>query len=87
MKKIRPEVEEDIKLSGGLLTMIDNLTYLFYNITSYEFDYICEHATEDELKLFAGGIGSYEKPPTFSEVKKGLEIRNNYLKLNNESFT
>jgi hypothetical protein len=87
MKKLRPEVENDIKYSGGIFGLMNNIIYTGFNITSDELDYICENATDDELDIFVNGLGEYEKPPTFSEIKKSLEIRNKFLQQKNESIT
>ena len=57
MKKLRPEVENDIKYSGGIFGLMNNIIYTGFNITSDELHYICENATDDELDIFVNGLG------------------------------
>ena len=79
MKILREEVINDIPLSGGLTDLFDGAIYTLYNITSDELDVICENATDDELDLFVSSMGTIDSSSTFSEKRKGLEIRNKYV--------
>jgi hypothetical protein len=60
----------DIKYKGcgGIPDLIDNATKEIWYINDDELDYICEHATDDELYLFTGGDGS------ITDLKKALSI-------------
>lgn len=79
MKILREEVINDVPLSGGLTDLFDGAIYTLYNITSDELDVICEKATDDELDLFVSSMGTIDTSSTFSEKRKGLEIRNKYV--------
>ncbi len=79
-KILRKEVENDIPGAGGMNDLMDELIYTFYNITSNEFDDNCEYATDKEIADFANGLGKIDKKPTFSEVRKGIIVRNRYVK-------
>ena len=78
-KNLRKEVIEDIPRSGGITDAIDGTIYSFYNITSEELDIICNDSTDEELSYFLDGMGGYSSKPTYSEIKKGIEIRNKYI--------
>ena len=73
MKILRKEVQNDIPSSGGLTDIFDGAIYALYNITSDELDMICEKSTEEEMDFLIGGLGSIDSPPTFSQIRKGLE--------------
>ena len=73
MKKIRKEIE--VKDSGGIFDLVDNVIKLAYNITDDEYDFICERATEEEI-----GVLIMDNV-TFSDRRKAIEIRNKYLKI------
>lgn len=79
MKILREEVKNGVPVSGGLTDLFDGAIYTLYNITSDELDVICENATDDELDLFVSSMGTIDTNPTFSEKRKGLEIRNKYV--------
>lgn len=79
-KILRKEVENDVPGAGGLTDLMDGLIYTFYNITSAEFDDICEYATDVEVSDFVNGLGRIDEKPKFSEVRKGIEVRNRYVK-------
>lgn len=48
-KALRPEVANDVPVSGGLTDLLDGAIYTLYNITSEELDIICENATDEEI--------------------------------------
>ena len=80
MKKVREEIE--FKGSGGFFDAFDDYVKGIYNITDEEYDYIVEKMDEVELAIFcdACGLGGNESSVTFSTIRRGLEIRNKYLK-------
>ena len=75
MKKLRSEVK--LKSSGGLTDLIDNVIKTGLNITDAEFDFIVETAPEDDLDSL---LAVFDQKPTFSELRKALQVRNRYLK-------
>jgi hypothetical protein len=77
MKNLRPEIK--IKSSGGLPDLFDNSIKQLFNITDGEYDFICENASDEEINTFLGVFGGLESEPTFTEKRKGLEVRNKYL--------
>jgi hypothetical protein len=77
MKKIRKEIE--FKSKGGFFDLFDNVFKSAYNITDEEYDYICEHATDEELNSLLC------ENPDFSNKRKALIIRNKYLVLMKEN--
>lgn len=82
MKVLRPEVEACLK-SGrpgmhGITDLLDDMIVSQFNITDDEFDFICEHATDEELEVFTLMEGA-----PFSERRKALEIRHKYVNLFN----
>jgi|APGre2960657373_1045057.scaffolds.fasta_scaffold135390_3 hypothetical protein len=79
MKILREEVKNDVPSSGGLTDLFDGAIYTLYNITSDELDVICEKATDDELDLFVSSMGTMEVNATYSQMRKGLEVRNKYV--------
>lgn len=79
-KCLRPEVQKGIPASGGVKDLIDGMIYTFYNITDDELDTICENATDEEIRDFMDAIGTMEQAPSISAVRKGIEIRNKYVK-------
>jgi hypothetical protein len=83
MKVLRPEVQACLKthLPGehGIFDLMDDLFLSVYNITDDEFDFMLEHATEDEEQIIAEAVDS----GSFTLKRKSLEIRNKYLKLFN----
>lgn len=79
MKILREEVKNNMPVSGGLTDLFDSAIYSLYNITSDELDTICEHATDEEMDLFVLSMGTMESDATFSQMRKGLEIRNKYV--------
>ena len=83
MKKLRPEVK--LKGSGGLTDAFDDVVKGMFNITDEEYDFICENATDEDLDMFLEALGGLETESTFTQKRKGLEIRNKYLeKFNNK---
>jgi hypothetical protein len=82
MKNLRPEVK--IKGSGGLHDIFDNAIKGLFNITDEEYDFICENASDEEINTFLAAFGGLETEPTFTEKRKGLEIRNKYLEQYNK---
>mgnify|MGYP000088070722 FL=1 len=83
MKVLREEVQACLKSSlpgeHGMFDLMDDLFLSAYNITDDEFDFMLEHATEEEEGIIAEAIDS----PSFTVKRKSLEIRNKYLKLFN----
>jgi hypothetical protein len=83
MKLLRPEVQECLKTNQpgehGIFDLMDDLFLSVYNITDDEFDFMLEHATEDEEQIIAEAVDS----GSFTLKRKSLEIRNKYLKLFN----
>lgn len=83
MKVLRPEVQECLKshLPGkhGVFDLMDDLFLSLYNITDEEFDFMLQHATDEEEQIIVQAIDS----ESFSVKRKSLEIRNKYLKLFN----
>lgn len=78
-KILRPEVTNDVPVSGGLTDLLDGAIYTLYNITSEELDIICENATDEEISDFIGALGGLENPAKISEIRKGIEVRNKYV--------
>ena len=73
-----------LKPSGGMTDVFDNVVKQLFNITDDEYDFICENATDEDLDTFLTAMGGLETDPTFTEKRKGLEVRNKYLeKFNN----
>ena len=83
MKVLRPEVQACLKshLPGkhGMFDLMDDMFLSAYNVTDDEFDFMLEHATEEEDQIIAEAIDS----SSFTLKRKSLEIRNKYLKLFN----
>ena len=75
MKKLRSGVK--LKSSGGLLDLFDNAFKASFNITDAEYDFISETASEDDLDSL---LAVFDQKPTFSELRKALQVRNRYLK-------
>ena len=79
MKNLRPEIK--IKGSGGIPDLIDNVVKTAFNITDEEYNFICEHATDEELDVFLTGLGNLITAPTFTEKRAALVLRNKYMNL------
>jgi len=79
MKILRPEVSKGTPMSGGLTDLMDMAIYSLYNITSDELDTICKLCTDEEMDQFVDGLGSLDTPPTFTEKRQGLMVRNKYV--------
>jgi hypothetical protein len=77
MKNIREEIKFTAK--GGILDLFDNAIKAAFNITDEEYDYICEHATDEEIEHFVSALGGMDTPSTFTQRRRALEVRNNYL--------
>lgn len=82
MKVLRPEAEACLKShrpgKHGITDLIDDMIIAGFNITDDEFDFICEHASDEELSQFTIGENA-----SFTEKRKALEVRNTYLNLFN----
>lgn len=76
-KVLRKEVANAVPASGGLLDLFDGLMYTFYNITSDEYDIICEEATDEELQYLVDAITD---DATISIIRRAIEVRNKYVK-------
>ena len=85
MKILRPEVQSCLKsnLPGmhGITDLMDDLFLSAYNITDDEFDFMLERATDEEQQILVEAVDS----ELFGLKRKGLEIRNRYLKEFNEA--
>jgi hypothetical protein len=83
MKVLRPEVETCLRthLPGkhNMFDLMDDMFLSAYNVTDDEFDFILEHATDEEQEIIAEAIDS----SSFALKRKSLEIRNKYLNLFN----
>lgn len=77
MKILRPEI--NIKGSGGLTDIFDDVVKAAFNITDEEYDFICENATDEDLDTFVTALGGLEIKSSFTDRRKGLIIRNKYL--------
>jgi hypothetical protein len=84
MKKLRPEVEEDLKGCGGLMDAMDDVFCSYFNVTLDELEYIAEHASDDEMSTFVNGLGSIKEKPTFTEKRNSLMVRNKFLEIKNK---
>lgn len=82
MKKIREEVE--IKGSGRVTDLVDDMIKQAYNITDEEYDYIAGETSDEDLQVFLDGLGDFKTPSTFTEKRRALEVRNKYIKMFNE---
>lgn len=58
----------------GIFDLFDDVMKGAFNLNDEEYDYICEHATDEEI-----GILIIEKP-IFSQRRQMIAIRNKYLK-------
>ena len=83
MKKIREEV--DIKGSGRVTDLVDDMIKQAYNITDEEYDFIAGETSDEDLNVFLDGLGDFKTPPTFTEKRRALEVRNKYIKMYNEN--
>jgi len=80
MKNLRAEVRQSLLDSNsGFLGVLDSLIFTAFNITDEELIYISQNATEEDLEVFVLGLGSFENPATFSQIRQALEIRTKYL--------
>lgn len=71
--------EMGILNQGGIFDLFDNMAKLAFRMTDREYDFLCEHATDEELSLSVGG------DLTFGEKRQLVEILEKYYKLANES--
>ncbi len=82
MKVLRPEVSACLKSNRagmhGVTDLLDDLIVSQFNITDDEFDFICEHATDEELDSFV-----LTEDASFADRRKAIEIRNKYVNLFN----
>ncbi len=57
MKVLRPEVQACLKSNQpgkhGMFDLMDDMFLSFYNVTDDEFDFMLEHATEEEQQIIA----------------------------------
>ena len=84
MKNLRPEVVECLKSSRpgmhGVTDLIDDLFLTFYNITDDEFDFMLEHATDEEIAIVTDAMGDMDgNTASFSLRRQALILRNSYL--------
>lgn len=73
---------KDLKLksSGGVLDIFDNQIKGAFNLTDEEYDYLCEHMTDEECHVMVA------MEPTFAERRQMIEIRNRYLEAFSKSL-
>ena len=70
---------KDLKLvGGGMLDAFDNQMKGAFNLTDEEYDYFCEHMTDEETDVMV------IPEPTFAQRRKMIAIRNKYLTQFNE---
>lgn len=78
-RKLRTDME--LKTSGGIFDLIDNIFKEIYFVNDKEFDYISEKATDEELDILT------LEEPNFGEKRKCLLIVDKYLKeFNSKTF-
>lgn len=69
------------KHSGGLFDLFDNGVKEVLRINDNEYDYICEKATDDELKIIL------KEKLSFSEKRELLKLLHKYItEFNNETI-
>lgn len=78
-KILRPEVQADMKSSGGLMELADNHMIGLLNVTLSELDFISDNMTQEELD----DLVTEKLWVTFSHKKKVLMMRDKYLKIYN----
>jgi hypothetical protein len=81
MKQLRAEVE--LKGSGGILDLFDNVIKQLFNSTDEEYDFIAENANDEELQAFVAALGENKEKPSFAERRAALEVRDKYLTIYN----
>lgn len=65
---------------GGLFDIFDNILKQVYYINDDEYDYICEHGTDQELELLV------TENPSFKEKREILNLLDDFLeKYNNDN--
>jgi hypothetical protein len=84
MKNLRPEVKECLKSHQagmhGVTDLLDDIYLTFYNLTDEEFDFMLEHATDEEMSIIANAaLGNGERAASFSLRRQALILRNSYL--------
>lgn len=60
--------------------MFDDQMKSAFNITDEEYDYLCEHMTDEETGVMV------TENPTFAERRQMIEIRNRYLEAFSKSL-
>ena len=58
---------------GGIFDLFDNIIKEAFRINDIEYDYICEHASDEELDLISKEV------LTFSEKRQCVTILSKYL--------
>lgn len=81
MKLLRPEVSNDMPMSGGLTDLMDMALYAAYNITSDELDLICKSCTDEEMEQFV-----LTENATFTDIRNALNVRNKYVSYYNKNI-
>ena len=76
MKKLRPEVENDLKGCGDLANAMDDVFCSYFNVTLDELDYIAKHSSDEEMGKFVDGLGSLKQKATFTEKRNSLIVTN-----------
>jgi len=75
-KNLRPEVQESVPGSGGMMDLFDALILTFYNITGSELDEITDKATDQELSDF---IDATMEGASIGQIRLGIGVRNQYV--------
>lgn len=63
----------NVKNSGGLFDLVDNVIKLGHRINDEEYEYMAEKMSEDEISLFTND------KPSFSEMRQMLVMVDRYL--------
>ena len=64
--------------NGGMFDLFDNSIKEIYRINDDEYDYICEHASDEELDLMV------KQDHTFTEKKELINIIDKYVKVHRQ---
>jgi hypothetical protein len=74
-RKNRTNYECDIKSSGGVTDLFDNMIKSLWRIDDEEYDFIIERMTDSEMDLFL------KENPTFAEKRKMIILVERLLDL------
>ena len=75
MSRISRKNRKDILIAvrGGLSDIMDNVMKEVWRINDYEYDYICDNATDEELSIITND------KPTFTEARQAITIVDKYV--------